>query len=70
MPKGDGTGPMGQGGGKGRGQRQRGGRSAGPGGNCVCLNCGETISHRQGMPCNQIECPKCGYTMSRQRFSE
>ena len=80
MPRGDGTGPTGQGPakgqGKGRGQGQgggggrRSGASAGPGGNCVCLNCGNTVSHQQGVPCNQIECPKCGSVMNRRRFAK
>lgn len=79
MPRGDGTGPMGQGPGKGQGggmgQKQgggagrKGGRSPGPDGNCVCLSCGETLSHQQGVPCNQIKCPKCGTPMNRQRFA-
>lgn len=31
---------------------------------CVCPKCGETVSHKRGTPCNQIECPKCGAKMT------
>lgn len=72
MPRGDGTGPIGQGPGTGRGMGQGQGRgrmggpfAAGPGGNCVCPNCGETVAHIAGQPCNQISCPKCGTKMTR-----
>ncbi|RJP64979.1 MAG: hypothetical protein C4532_18120 [Candidatus Abyssobacteria bacterium SURF_17] len=76
MPRGDGTGPMGQGPGTGRGMgRGQGGRrgrmggfAAGPGGNCVCLKCGHSIPHEAGVPCPQISCPNCGTPMSRQRY--
>jgi rubredoxin len=54
---------MGQGGG---GQGKKGGTGAGIGGNCVCPECGHTEPHRRGNPCNQIECPECGATMTRQ----
>lgn len=76
MPWGDGTGPAGQGSGGGRGmgggqggggQRRgrMGGFGAGPGGLCVCPNCGTTAPHRQGGPCNQQVCPKCQSSMTR-----
>ena len=74
MPRGDGTGPRGQGPGTGRGmgRGQRGGGrgrgggfAAGPGGDCVCPNCGERISHQLGTPCYEQQCPKCGTTMTR-----
>lgn len=64
MPRGDGTGPP-------YGQGQRGGRmggsraGAGPGGNCVCHNCGETVPHQQGKPCYEMICPKCNAKMMR-----
>ena len=74
MPRGDGTGPMGQGPGKGQGMGRKqggagrmGGFGAGPGGNCICLNCGNIIPHQQGVPCNQAKCPTCGIPMSRER---
>jgi len=70
MPRGDGTGPTG--GGRGAGQGRGGGRGrmggfgAGSGGNCVCPNCGATVPHKQGRPCFEVECPKCGTIMTRQ----
>ncbi|MGM0367352.1 MAG: hypothetical protein ACQEP2_02090 [Actinomycetota bacterium] len=71
MPRGDGTGPAGQGPGTGqgpsRGGRGRmGGQGAGPGGNCVCPSCGEKVEHKPGKPCYQLECPKCGTRMVRE----
>jgi len=72
MPRGDGTGPRGQGPGKGRGTggRQGGGRggggfAAGPGGNCICPNCETKISHEIRTPCFEQKCPKCGTAMTR-----
>jgi hypothetical protein len=76
MPRGDGTGPSGQGPGTGRGQgkgqgqgqgkgRMGGPFAAGPGGSCVCPNCGATVAHTVGQPCNAISCPKCGTQMTR-----
>ena len=74
MPGGDGTGPMGQGPGTGRGMGSGGGRGrmggnrpgAGPGGDCVCPNCGAKVSHKVGAPCYDVNCPKCGNRMVRQ----
>jgi hypothetical protein len=82
MPRGDGTGPRGQGPGTGRGMRGRGGAgsgrgggggqglgggfAAGPGGYCVCPNCGEKAPHQLGQPCYEQKCPKCGSAMSRE----
>ena len=64
MPRGDGTGPpMGGRGGRGRG----GGFGMGPGGECICPNCGVTVPHTRGTPCYQIMCPKCGTRMVRKR---
>jgi hypothetical protein len=63
MPRGDGTGPPMQG---GRGGGRRGGRyAAGPGGQCVCPQCGHKEAHAVGMPCIQRKCPKCGTNMTR-----
>jgi len=76
MPRGDGTGPtrqgpgtgMGRGRGQGLGGRGRGGGfAAGPGGNCICPGCGHRAQHQVGVPCNKIECPKCGQPMTRER---
>jgi len=75
MPQGDGTGPKGQGPGTGRGmgrgqggggRGQGGGFAAGPGGYCICPNCGERVSHQLGTPCYEQSCPKCGTTMTRE----
>jgi len=73
MPRGDGTGPRGEGPGTGRGrgrgrggQGRMGGFAAGPGGNCICPNCGHKAAHQAGLPCNQAKCPKCGQLMTRE----
>jgi hypothetical protein len=74
MPRGDRTGPKGQGPGTGRGIGRGGGRSggqgggfgAGPGGNCVCPSCGERAVHQLGIPCYKQRCPKCGAAMTRE----
>ena len=71
MPRGDGTGPRGQGAGTGRGMggsgaRRGGGFGAGPGGNCVCPSCGAQAVHQLGTPCYEQKCPKCGAAMTRE----
>lgn len=74
MPGGDGSGPSGKGPGTGRGMGKgqggspgRGGDfSAGPGGYCVCPNCGERVPHQVRTPCNGQRCPKCGTAMTRE----
>lgn len=72
MPGKNGTGPGGQGTGRGQGPGSRGsggrggGYGAGPGGTCVCPNCGEKAAHRQGTPCFDMNCPKCGAAMIRE----
>ena len=71
MPRGDGTGPMGQGGGRGmgrgRGMGQMSGNRAGmgQGGSCVCPQCGKRIPHQVGVPCNSIQCLSCKTNMVR-----
>jgi hypothetical protein len=75
MPRGDGTGPAGQGPRTGRGlgagrgvsKGRGGGFAMGPGGNCVCPNCGKTAQHPIGTPCYQMKCPGCGTVMTRER---
>ncbi len=68
MPRGDGTGPTGQGPGtgKGLGRGRKGGFSMGPGGKCVCPSCGTKVDHQVGIPCYEIACPKCGTKMTRE----
>ena len=72
MPRGDGTGPTGQGPGTGKGMggcgrgRMGGNRpGAGPGDNCLCPNCGTKVPHKQGEPCFNMVCPKCESQMMR-----
>jgi predicted amidophosphoribosyltransferase len=54
----------------GRGSRGRGRMDGnrpgiGPGGYCLCPNCGEKIRHEVGKPCYEIICPSCGSKMTR-----
>jgi len=65
MPRGDGTG-RGMGRGQGAGRGRGGGFAAGPGGYCVCPNCGEREVHQLGTPCYEQQCPKCGTAMTRE----
>lgn len=71
MPRGDGTGSAGEepgagrGGGRGGRRGRMGGFGSGPGGQCVCPSCGATVSHQQGQPCYEVQCPKCGTPMTR-----
>jgi hypothetical protein len=57
-------GGAGRGGGRGPG-RMGGDKAAGPGGECVCPNCGHRVPHAAGQPCYQLKCPKCGTQMTR-----
>ncbi len=73
MPRGDSTGPFGQGLETGRGLgrsrgmgKMRGNRpGAGPSGNCVCPSCGASVPHQVGVPCYDLACPRCGVKMVR-----
>jgi hypothetical protein len=61
----------GRGGGAGRGQgsgpgRMGGSKAAGPGGYCVCPQCGHREVHQVGQPCYEKACPKCGARMIRE----
>jgi electron transport complex protein RnfB len=49
------------GGGRGRGGGNRPG--SGPGGKCVCTECGAEKPHQVGVPCYEQKCPKCGAKM-------
>ena len=79
MPRGDGTGPRGQGAETGRGKGGRGqglgggrgpglggGTAAGPEGTCVCPQCAAKLAHQRGVPCSEQKCPKCGAVMTRE----
>ncbi len=37
----------------------------GPGGWCVCPQCGYQVSHERGVPCSSIKCPNCGVNLQR-----
>ena len=60
--------------GGGRGQGRGGGRGRnkggafGPGGYCVCAKCGEKVTHKQGVKCTEVSCPKCGHAMVREEL--
>jgi hypothetical protein len=56
----------GRGAGRGGGMGRKGGSAMGPGGNCVCPKCGNTVQHAVGTPCYDIKCPNCGSPMTRQ----
>jgi len=60
-----GGGGGGRGGGRGPG-RMGGPKAAGPGGACICPNCGHRAAHTVGQPCYQKKCPKCGTQMTRE----
>jgi len=60
--RGGGRGRAPQGGGRGR---QGGPYAAGPGGQCVCPNCGTKVPHQAGVPCFEAKCPKCVAKMIR-----
>jgi len=38
----------------------------GPSGYCVCSKCGYKISHQRGIPCSDLECPKCHIKLIRE----
>jgi predicted Fe-Mo cluster-binding NifX family protein len=52
---------------EGPGLGRRGGfLSAGPGGFCLCPQCGHREAHARGIPCTQRTCSRCGALMSRE----
>lgn len=59
--------PRRSGGGFGRcGQRGLGGGiRIGPGGKCLCPNCGHREPHERSVPCYTKKCPNCGTLMTR-----
>jgi hypothetical protein len=71
--RGAGQGQGGNGGGFGRtaggGGGGRGGGNkpySGPGGNCVCPQCGKKVPHVAGQRCVDQVCPDCGTKMTRE----
>ncbi len=56
-----------RGGGRGQG---RGGGAYGVSGECICAKCGTITKHRQGVPCTEEKCPKCGHVMARREMLE
>jgi hypothetical protein len=61
MPRWRGGGGFGRWGGRGLG----GGYSMGPGGECICPNCGHKEPHPRGVPCAMVKCPRCDTLMVR-----
>lgn len=55
----------GQGVGGGRG-RKGGPIASGAVGTCRCPNCGHIQPHERGIPCTQVQCPKCKTSMVRE----
>ena len=54
----------------GSGMRWRGsmgGVGMGPGGECICPECGNKVPHQRGIPCFKRKCKKCGSMMIRKR---
>ena len=39
--------------------------AAGPGGSCVCPECGHKETHEVGTPCMEKSCSECGAKMTR-----
>jgi len=38
----------------------------GAGGLCICPKCGGQVAHKQGVPCQDEQCPQCGARMLRE----
>lgn len=47
------------------GRGRMGGKGLGPGGECVCPQCGQRAPHQQGVPCYEQLCPQCKAPMTR-----
>ena len=46
--------------------RAKEGATGGPGGYCVCKECGYKVLHQPGVPCFSIICPKCKSKLERE----
>ena len=42
-----------------------GGPGTGPGGSCLCPQCGYTAPHETGPPCTELTCPKCNIQLMK-----
>ena len=53
---------------KGYGRGLGGGNKpgSGPGGNCICPNCGKKIPHKTAAPCSTKVCPNCNTWMQKE----
>ncbi len=58
-------GELGRRGKSGRYRGKGGGRGSGPGGYCICPECGRKLTHYRGKPCYSEGCPVCGTLMNR-----
>jgi hypothetical protein len=74
MPRGDGTGPTGEGPKTGKGTGCKAGSSirlkmqgggCGQAVGCVCPQCGAKATYGKGAPCLKNTCPQCGAPMVR-----
>jgi hypothetical protein len=66
--RGGGGGGQGRGAGTGQGRGRGGGNKpgSGPGGYCVCPQCGHRETHTLSQRCLDRPCPKCGTKMIRE----
>lgn len=51
---------------QGAGRNQGDKPGAGPGGYCICPECGHRMEHTTAVPCNETVCPECGTMMTRE----
>ncbi len=65
MPDGDGTGPFEQRYGRGKTLEVGKRPGMGPGGDCVCPDCGQKNPHQAGIPCTEVKCQNCETAMLR-----
>ena len=50
---------------KGWGPRKGYGQSAEGTGRCMCPECETEVEHQPGIPCSEVQCPKCHHSMMR-----